>query len=241
MACRVTPDQKMLVVGYRIHNEIPTPKIRGFLIEYSGKEIEEDTVANGREVDEWNVIFEGADGEVIDSDNDDDAVPHKSGVIPGLGLWIWEGEVTTENDVGPDEDPGDVTYDGEWRSPTDEEMRRLQSNLPIWAVLSPQRMLIPRHRVGEFELGLMRVSASTDSNERTMADMAAEILFLRNALRAIISGNIQTSTTAAVAHHALGKQLTDDQRVDVANCYYDADQSIVLVPVDLVGAIEGTK
>jgi len=121
MACRVTPDQKMLVVGYQISNEIPKPpKIRGFLIEHLGKEIDEDEGANGRLVDEWNVV----------SGDLDDEGCEKPWVIPGLGLWIWEGDVVAEHD--DEDDPGDITYEGKWRRPTDIELARFNTGKLLW-------------------------------------------------------------------------------------------------------------
>ena len=132
MVSRVVPDQKMLIVGYRIQNEIPTPKTRGFLLEYFGKEIEEDEAANGREVDEWNVLFTGGDDVVFDSDADTDAPLPKPGVIPGLGLWIWEGLITIEHDAEPEEDPGDVEYTGTWRRLTAVELERLHNGQMLW-------------------------------------------------------------------------------------------------------------
>jgi chromosome segregation ATPase len=55
----------------------------------------------------------------------------------------------------------------------------------------------------------------------------------RNALRAILSGDIATSQTQAVAKHALGESMTLSEMDDAQCCYHDADRSVVTIPEDL--------
>ena len=64
-------------------------------------------------------------------------------------------------------------------------------------------------------------------------ELRAKLAAATNALRAIVSGDIPTGETGAVAKHALGESLTWEQRQLARDCYYDADPSVVTIPEDL--------
>lgn len=76
---------------------------------------------------------------------------------------------------------------------------------------------------------------------RALREVLAESERLKNALRAILSGDIPTSETAAVCRHALGLHLSDFQRELARDCYYDADVSEVTIPDDLLAAAEAEQ
>ncbi len=110
MASKTTLDQKLFAVGYQIKNEIPKPpKISGFVIEWQGKEVQEDVDVSGQDLDNWEVTIDR---------------------LPGLGPWIWEGSVVTEHE--DPENPGDVEYEGTWRRPTVSELERFSNGKLIW-------------------------------------------------------------------------------------------------------------